>query len=490
MKKISAVAKDLKLPSSSVECQGDYIAKIKLPLTMKRINPGKLILVTAITPGRFGEGKTTMSIGLADALSRLGKNSILCLREPSLGPVFSQKGGAIGGGKAKVQPAEEINLHFTGDIHAITTVHNLIAAEIDNHIHWGNRLGIKDVYWKRAIDLCDRTLRKDFSITAASEIMAVLCLAENFKDLKKRLENIVVASDQKGAPVKVKDLKIIDSLAALLDRAFRPNLVQTDEGTPAFIHGGPFANIAHGTNSIIATRTALKLADYIVTEAGFGSELGAFKYFDIVGRAGKIEPSAVVLVASVRAIGECGLENLGRHIEIIKRLGITPVAVINKFKNDDQKKIKEILDYCKKIKIPAEVSTAFSRGGKGSLGLARAVLKSIGASKIKVRPLYRADESIEDKVSKINGEIFGGRAVSFTPEAEEKIAQFTKWGYGNLPVCIAKTQYSLSDDKSQPRITGGFTLKVTDASLSAGAGFIVIKCGGILTMPGMPDKYK
>lgn len=488
MKKIFDIAKIAGIPLNSLEPQGEYIAKIKLPLKAKK-KEGKLILVTAITPTRWGEGKTTMSIGLADALNRLGKKVFLCLREPSLGPVFSQKGGAIGGGKAKVQPAEEINLHFTGDIHAVTTVHNLIAAEIDNSINWGNPLNIKEVYWKRSIDLCDRKLRQEFNITAASEIMAVLCLANDLSDLKKRLENIVIGVNDKGKPVLVRDLKISDNLVSLMRRAIQPNLVQTNEATPAFIHGGPFANIAHGANSLIATRTALSLADYVVTEAGFGSDLGGVKFLDIVSRVGKLKPSAVVLVATTRALAECGIENLRRHIEIIRRFGITPVVVINKFNNDSKKSLDEIRVFCEKLKTPVEVSTAFANGGKGSVNLAKAVLKNINA-KQSLKAVYTFNEPISKKVEKINCELFGGSSVEFSPLAKGKIEQYAKWGYANLPICVAKTQYSLSDDKTCPRVTGGFTLKVTDARLSAGAGFIVIQCGGILTMPGMPDKSK
>ncbi|MFA6393316.1 MAG: formate--tetrahydrofolate ligase [Patescibacteria group bacterium] len=493
MKTIISVAKGIGIPENSLEPQGDFIAKIKLPLKKKtgKKKPGRLILFTAITPTRWGEGKTTMSIGLADALNRLGKKTILCLREPSLGPVFSQKGGAIGGGKAKVQPADEINLHFTGDFHAITMVHNLIAAEIDNSIHWGNPLDFKEIYWKRSMDLCDRALRKEFNITAASEIMAILCLANDLNDLKKRLEAIVVGVDDKHRPIRVKDLKIIDNLVLLMKRAIMPNLAQTNEGAPAIIHGGPFANIAHGANSLIATRTAIELADYVVTEAGFGSDLGGLKFFDIVSRLGKIKPAAVILVATTRALKETGLPNLGRHIAIIRRLGISPIVVINKFKDDTTKSVGEIKTYCEKLKAPCEVSTAFADGGKGSLKLAGLVLKTLSAASEKnpaLKPLYNLNENIARKVETINAEIFGGTRVDFSPLAKKKIGQYEKWGYGNLPVCVAKTQYSLSDDKSLPRVTGGFTLKVTDARLSAGAGFIVIQCGGILTMPGMPKK--
>ncbi|MFA6106709.1 MAG: formate--tetrahydrofolate ligase [Patescibacteria group bacterium] len=493
MKKIISVAKKIGIPENSLESQGDYIAKIKMPLKKKvgKRKVGKLILFTAITPTRFGEGKTTMSIGMADALNRLGKKVILALREPSLGPVFSQKGGAIGGGKAKVVPSEEINLHFTGDFHAVTAVHNLIAAEIDNSVHWSNPLDVKEIYWKRSMDLCDRSLRKEFNITAASEIMAILCLANDLKDLSRRLESIVIGVNGQGRPIKVKDLKIIDNLIALMKRAILPNLAQTNEGAPAIIHGGPFANIAHGANSLIATRTALSLADYVVTEAGFGSDLGGLKFFDIVSRLGKLKPAAVVLVATNRALKECGMDNLGRHIEIIRRLGVEPIVVINKFNDDTEKDVNEIKKYCESQNASCEVSLAFAQGGKGSLKLAKMVLKKIdsfGAKSPALRPLYSLSEGIKEKVEIINSEIFGGACVLFSPLAKAKIEQYVKWGYGQLPVCVAKTQYSLSDDKAQPRITGGFTLKVTDARLSAGAGFIVIQCGGILTMPGMPDK--
>ncbi len=487
MEKITDIAKKIDINDDQLELRGDYIAKIDYEAFADRIEKGKLILVTAMTPTKFGEGKTTMSIGLADALNLLGKRVILCLREPSLGPVFSQKGGAAGGGEASVEPSEEINLHFTGDIHAITTVHNLIADEIDNHIFWGNELGIKEVLWKRAIDLCDRSLRKEFMITAASEVMAIFSLARNEGDLKDRLQNIVFGISEDNEPLTVKQLGIIDNLMRLLKNAIRPNLVQTREGTPAFVHGGPFANIAHGTNSLIADKLALKLADYVVTEAGFGSELGGFKFFDIITRVGNIKPNAVVIVATTRAIRVVGMENIGRHIEIMKKLGIEPVVAINRFSDDMDEDIEKIRSFCDGIKTAAVPSEAYKSGGKGSLDLANAVLERI-IEEPNVNYIYDLADSIKTKVEKASREIFGGEEVEFSDEAERKMKIFTDWGYGNLPICIAKTQYSLSDDKSQPDVLGGFTLKVTDLRLSAGAGFIVVYCGNILTMPGMPKK--
>ncbi len=489
MLNIKVIAEKIGISKDNLELHGDFIGKIDYSNCRNLPEKGKLILVTAMTPTRFGEGKTTMSIGLADALNQLGKNTILCLREPSLGPVFSQKGGAAGGGKASVEPAQEINLHFTGDIHAITTVHNLIAAEIDNHIFWGNELKIKEVLWKRAIDLCDRSLRKEFMITAASEVMAVFCLALGHEDLKKRLENIVIGVKENDEQLRLSDLNISDKLSGLLSAALKPNLVQTNEGTPAFVHGGPFANIAHGTNSLIADKLALKLADYVVTEAGFGSELGAFKFFDIITRTGNIFPRAVVIVATNRAIKEVGIENIGRHVQIIRKLGVEPVVAINKFSADTDEDILKIQSYCGSINVKAAVSSAFSEGGKGSIGLAEAVLENIDEKK-GINYIYDPDEGIKAKIEKVNQEIFGGSAVEFSEEANKKIQIFSNWGYGNLPVCIAKTQYSLSDDKSQPKILSGFKLEVTDLGLSAGAGFIVVYCGSILTMPGMPKRIK
>jgi formate--tetrahydrofolate ligase len=488
MQKIVEIAEKLSIPRNALEMQGDFIAKVDPGKIIPSEKIGKLILVTAITPTKFGEGKTTMSIGLADALSLLNKKTALCLREPSLGPVFSQKGGAAGGGKATVEPSDGINLHFTGDFHAITTVHNLIAAEIDNSIYWGNPLNIRTVLWKRAIDLCDRSLREEFNITASSEIMAVFCLADSEDDLKKRLEQVVIGINRDSLPVKVQDLGISDNLIQLLKRAFKPNLVQTAEGTPAFVHGGPFANIAHGTNSLAATKLALKIADYAVTEAGFGSDLGAFKFFDIISRQHGIYPDAVVLVATARAIKINGLENLSAHIKIIKTLGCKPVVAINAFLEDEMKDLAAIHDFCQNENIPCAMSEAYSNGGKGSLELAREVLKVLEQENARVKTIYGSDEKISEKITKVNRLIFGGGNEEIYETALEKIRLFESWGYGNLPICIAKTQYSISDDKEKTGSPKDFTLHATDASLSLGAGFIVIYCGNVLTMPGMPKK--
>jgi formate--tetrahydrofolate ligase len=487
MQKIKDIARKIGIKEGELIYYGDYIAKLDIKRKLSEPN-GKLILVTAITPTKYGEGKTTMSIGLADALSILKKKTMLCLREPSLGPVFSQKGGAAGGGLAGVEPAEEINLHFTGDIHAITSAHNLICAEIDNHIFWGNQLGIQEVYWKRAVDLCDRALRQDFMITAASEVMAIFALAQHENDLKNRLNTIVIGCTTKFQPVTVKDLKIADNLLRLLRPALKPNLAQTKEGTPALIHGGPFANIAHGTNSLIADKLALSLTDYVVTEAGFGSDLGGFKFFDLITRIGKIQPSSVVIVATTRAVQETGIENIGRHIEIMQRLGARPIVVINRFKQDGNLEIEKLINYCKDLGVDAAVSKAFAKGGKGSVELAKLVIKN-SAVRSRIKYIYALSDSLPIKAMKAAKEIFGARNVKFAKSAAEKIKLYDKWGYGKLPICFAKTQYSLSDDKKQPRALRDFEITVTDARLSAGAGFVVLYCGSVLVMPGMPKKF-
>ncbi len=487
MDNIKLTAQRAGIPEDLLIPYGLSIAKVdftRLPGSGKQ---GKLILVTALTPTKFGEGKTTMSIGLADALARLGKRTILCLREPSLGPVFSQKGGAAGGGKASVEPSEDINLHFTGDIHAVTSAHNLIAAEIDNHIFWGNELGIKEVLWKRAIDLCDRSLRGNFIITAASELMAVLCLARNEEDLGERIARIVVAVDTAGNPVTVGMLGSAASVLRLLKKALLPNLVRTAEGTPAFVHGGPFANIAHGANSIIATGTALSLADYVVTEAGFGSDLGAVKFFDIVAPAAGLDVNAVVIVATTRAIGLNGLENLGRHAGIVRALGARPVIVLNKFQNDTSREIDKICSYAKSIEAPIAISTAFDDGGQGSIALAELVISQIDENPRR-NAIYAENESFKQKADALVRKILGGAGADILPIADTRLAQFAGWGFGGLPICLAKTQYSLTDNKDIAGAPSGFTIEISDASLAAGAGFVVLKAGKILTMPGMPKK--
>jgi formate--tetrahydrofolate ligase len=485
MQPIKQIAKKLGIKSRDLVLFGDYIAKVNPELAKQRQKTGKLILVTAMTPTKFGEGKTTTAIGLADALSQLNKKTALCLREPSLGPLFSQKGGATGGGRARVEPSEDINLHFTGDIHAITSAHNLLAAYIDNYIYWGDKYEIDEVYWLRAIDLCDRTLRKKFLITAASEVMAVFCLARNETDLKKRLANIVVAHNKKDKPVKAGDLGIVDNLVLLLKKALWPNLVQTQTGTPTFVHGGPFANIAHGTNSIIATRTALSLADWVVTEAGFGADLGAFKFFDIVARFNRLKINGVVIVATLRAIKIHGLDNVVKHCDIIRRLGIEPIVALNVFAADSQTQIKRILKSLAQRGIRASASRVFSQGARGAKQLAQLVVENIG-NQPQIKYVYKLSDSLEVKINKVATDILGAKKVEFSPQAQAKIKRFRLWGYDNLPICLAKTQYSLSDDKTKTGVPKDFTLKVTDVSLSAGAGFVVVYCGPILTMPGMP----
>jgi formate--tetrahydrofolate ligase len=491
MQNIIDIAYKIGISPDSLEFQGNQIAKLDTARIKQPEKIGKLILVTAVTPTKFGEGKTTMSIGLSDALSKLGKKTALCLREPSLGPVFSQKGGAAGGGKASVEPSEEINLHFTGDIHAITSAHNLISAEIDNSIYWGNPLGIREVYWKRAIDLCDRSLRHDFMITAASEIMAVFALALDENDLEKRLNRITIGMDRNGGPVSVQDLGISQNLLRLLRRALKPNLVQTAEGTPAFIHGGPFANIAHGTSSMIAAKTALNTADYVITEAGFGSDLGAFKFYDIIVRNFPLlRPCAVVLVATTRAIALNGAENLRANINIIRKLGGVPVIAINAFEDDEMQDIRAIHDLSKEENVPCALSEAYSKGGEGSLEIAEAVLKIADENEPKSNEIYSLKDSFSLKADKINREIFGGAKVEISEETESKLDMISGWGFSGLPVCIAKTQYSLSADKKLSGVPQDFTLNITDAALSSGAGFVVLYSGDILTMPGMPDKFE
>ncbi len=489
MKPIKQIAKKLKIKPQDLFLFGDYIAKVKPKLSQPRQAAGKLVLVTAMTPTKFGEGKTTTAIGLADALRLAKKKAVLCLREPSLGPYFSQKGGATGGGQARLEPAQEIDLHFTGDIAAITAAHNLLAAYIDNHIYWGNKLAIKEVYWRRAIDLCDRSLRGQFLITAASEIMAIFCLTNSEADLKRRLSNIVIGQSKSGRPLTVANLGIVDNLVLLLRKALRPNLVQTRAGTPAFVHGGPFANIAHGTNSILATKTALNLADWVVTEAGFGADLGAFKFFDLVARFNRLKINSVVVVATLRAIKIHSLDNLVKHCQIIRHLGAEPVVALNVFKSDQSGQIKKTLALLAEKGIKAATSRVFAQGGQGAAELARLVIKT-AQPEPKINYAYKLSDSLEVKVNKVARQVLGAAQVEFSPQAKQKIKHLRQWGYGDLPICLAKTQYSLSDDKNKLGVPKNFTLKVTDVSLSAGAGFVVVYCGPILTMPGMPKPAK
>ena len=512
IKPITEIAKELGLREEQIELYGKYKAKIQPMKDMK----AKLILVTAINPTKAGEGKTTVSIGLADAMKKRGRKVCLALREPSLGPVFGIKGGACGGGYAQIVPMEEINLHFTGDLHAITAANNLIAAMIDNHLYFGNKLKIKEVYFRRCMDLNDRALRKvvlqggktpredGFDITAASELMAILCLSENLADLKKRIGSIIVGIDEDGNFVKVSDLKAEGGAAALLKDAVKPNLVQTLEGTPAIVHGGPFANIAHGCNSIIATRTAMSLSEYTVTEAGFGADLGAEKFLDVKCREGGIEPSAVVLVSTVRALkmhgGQLkeelakedmqalarGIENLGKHMENLKEVYNLPVVVaVNRFFTDTEKEIAFVKDYVEKKGCRCALTEVFAKGGEGGEELAEKVEEAIGEKSGHMSYAYDRADSVKEKIEKVATKIYGADGCVFEGQAERKIAEIESGGFSDYPVIIAKTQYSLSDDPSLIGRPVGFKIKIRDIILRGGAKFIVAIAGDIMLMPGL-----
>ncbi len=516
------IAQSLGLSEDDIELYGKYKAKVSLDVWEKVKNQpsGKLILVTAITPTPAGEGKTTTTVGLGQALNRIGKKAIIALREPSLGPSFGIKGGAAGGGYAQVVPMEDINLHFTGDIHAVTTAHNLLAAMLDNHLHQGNWLNIdpRQVVFRRVMDLNERALRNivlglggkingvpresGFDISVASEVMAALCLATDLMDLKERFKKIVVAYTYDGKPVTADDLKAAGAMTLLMKDAIKPNLVQTLENTPAFIHGGPFANIAHGANSIMATRLGLKLADYTVTEAGFGADLGAEKFLDIVCRYGNMKPDAIVLVATIRALKnhggvpkqalseinmqalDEGAANLEKHLENIKKYGVPVVVALNQFPTDKQEEIDLIIKKCAALGAEVSLSQVWEKGGAGGEDLAYKVIKAAEAPNT-YSPLYELDLSLKAKIEMICTEIYGADGVSYTGDAEKQLKKFTEMGYGQLPVCIAKTQYSLSDNadlKGRPR---GFTVTIREVKLSAGAGFIVALTGTIMTMPGL-----
>ena len=519
---IKEIAKKVNIQEDDLECYGNYKAKISNNLSnkLKDKKNGKLILVTAINPTPLGEGKTTVSIGLADALSEIGKKSILALREPSLGPVFGMKGGATGGGRAQVAPMEDINLHFTGDIHAITTANNLISAVIDNHIYFGNELGFDNVVWKRCLDLNDRQLRKintglsnekniveredGFDISVASEIMAVLCLAENIEDLKRRLGNLIVGYNKDKKEITVKDLNIVGSLAVILKDAIKPNLVQTLEKTPAIIHGGPFANIAHGCNSIIATKLALKLADYTVTEAGFGADLGFEKFCNIKCRKAGIVPDAVVCVVTMKALKyhggvkkedifienieavEKGLNNLFKHIENIKdRFGLNMVIAVNRFKDDSLKEIEFLENKLKEKNIDISLVEAWEFGGKGATDLAKKVVETCNKPK-NMNFTYKLDDSIKTKIESVATKIYGAEGVEYSNQALEQIENIEKLGYKNIPICIAKTQYSFSDDPKKLENSEPFKIHVQEVILKGGAEFAVVLTGKIYTMPGLP----
>ena len=523
MKPIVDVAKSINIDDKYIEQYGKYKAKIDYALIKKSTNSdGKLILVTAITPTPAGEGKTTTTIGLADGLKKIGKNVVVALREPSLGPVFGVKGGAAGGGYAQVVPMEDINLHFTGDFHAIGAANNLLAAMIDNHIQQGNSLNIdpRKIVWKRCVDMNDRQLRfvidglggkvngtpreDGFDITVASEIMAVFCLASSITDLKERLSKIVVAYTYDDKPVTAGEIKAVGAMAALLKDALKPNLVQTLEGTPAFVHGGPFANIAHGCNSVIATRMAMKLGDYAVTEAGFGADLGAEKFLDIKCRMANLKPSAVVVVATVRALKmhggalktelasenllalEKGLPNLLRHVSNIKNVYKLPcVVAVNRFPTDTDSEIELVIAKCRELGVNVVLSTVWANGGNGGIELAKEVV-ALCEQENNFTFSYELDGTIEEKIEKIVTKVYGGKGVSFTAQAKKEIATLTSLGFDKIPVCMAKTQYSFSDNPLLLGAPEGFIVTVRNVKVSAGAGFIVALTGDIMTMPGLP----
>lgn len=514
IRRIALVAAELGLNTETILPHGHYIAKIPVAeLVAREKKPnGHLVLVSAMSPTPQGEGKTTTTIGLADALRYIGKRSMICLREPSLGPYFGVKGGGTGAGKSTVVPSEDINLHFVGDMYSVEKANNLLAAMVDNHLQHGNTLGIdpRRIVLRRVIDLNDRALReiviglggvshgiprKDgFNITPASEIMAILCLARDFKDLGERLSNIVVAFTYKGEPVCAHQIEAVGAMQVLLRDAINPNLVQSMEGTPALVHGGPFANIAQGTNTAIATRLALKLADYVVTEAGFGTDLGAEKFFHIKCRSAGLNPAAAVIVATVKSViwhggfnEKGGLGNLGKHIENIRHFGIEPVVAINHFNNDKPADVAAIVKYCKTKGITAAVSRSFEQGGVGAAELAKAVVATVEKNKNKkIKYLYKLDESIEKKIEAIAKKMYGADGVVFDSRSHADLKLLTKTGYAKLPICIAKTPLSLSDNsKLQGRPTG-FKITINELRLSAGAGFIVAICGNIVTMPGLP----
>ncbi len=526
IKPISDIAEKLGISADELEFYGKYKAKLPLSLLKKYENKedGKLILVTAINPTPAGEGKTTVTVGLGEAMNRIGKKAVIALREPSMGPVFGIKGGAAGGGYAQVIPMEDINLHFTGDMHAITAANNLLCAIIDNHIQQGNELRIdpRRILFKRCLDMNDRALRNvviglggkvngvpredGFMITVASEIMAILCLSSGIKDLKERLGSILTAYTYDGTPVYARDLNAVGSMAALLKDAIKPNLVQTLENTPALMHGGPFANIAHGCNSVTATRLALKLGDYCITEAGFGADLGAEKFLDIKCRCAGLKPSCVVIVATIRALKynggvpkaelskenivalKNGIVNLETHIENMRKYGLPVVVAINRFATDTEAEIETIEAFCREKDVPVSLTEVFARGGEGGKELAEKVVKTIETKEAHFKPIYDEKLSIKEKLNVLAKEIYRAGDVVFTSNAEKAISEIEKLGKDKLPICVAKTQYSLSDDPQKLGSPKGFTLTVRDVRLSAGAGFIVALTGDIMTMPGLPKQ--
>src|SRR6266446_4957470 len=522
---IMKVARErLGIEPENLDPYGHYKAKLSMDFVKSLQNRpnGKLILVSAITPTPAGEGKTTTTVGLTDAFHHIGKKAMLCLREPSLGPSFGMKGGAAGGGYAQVVPIEDINLHFTGDFHAITSANNLLAAMLDNHIYWGNALGLDNrrIAWRRVMDMNDRALRQivsslggvangfpredGFDITVASEVMAIFCLASNLEDLKKRLSNIIVGYTRDRKPVRAGDLKAHGAMTALLKEALAPNLVQTLEGTPAFIHGGPFANIAHGCNSVLATSTALKLCDYVVTEAGFGADLGGEKFLDIKCRKAGLEPACVVLVATNRALKmhggvkkedlkkedlralESGMANLARHVENVQKFGIVPVVSINRFSADTDAEVAVVKDACKKLGVEAIMADHWAEGGKGAADVARAVLKIVDSGKSKLKFLYPDDMPLIEKIRTIAREIYRAKDIDVSKPVRDQLESFEKMGYGKFPICIAKTQYSFTTNADAKGAPEAHIVMVREVRLSAGAEFVVAICGEVMTMPGLP----
>ncbi len=526
LRPISDVARELGLAEDEIEHYGKYKAKVSLEVfdRLKNRPKGKLIYTTAITATPAGEGKTCTAVGLTQALGKLGKNTVVCIREPSLGPTFGIKGGAAGGGYSQVLPMDDINLHFTGDIHAVSTAHNLLAAMLDNHIHQGNELNINihRVVWRRVMDMNERQLRNivcglggrangtpresGFDISVASEIMAVLCLASDMQDLKARLGRLVVAYTRDGQPVTAGDLKAVGAMAVLLKDAIKPNLVQTVEGQPAFVHGGPFANIAHGNNSVISTQMALRLSDYVVTEGGFAADLGAEKFFDIVHRFTGLTPDVAVLVASVRALNmhggvpkgkvaetnldalEKGCANLDKHIENLKKFGLPIVVAINRFPTDTPEELELVKEHCDALGVRSALSDVVARGGEGGIELANEVLEALDKDKNTFRPIYDPEMPIREKIEILAREIYGANGVVYTPSADKEIARLTKLGFDKMPVCVAKTQHSLTDDPDIKGAPTDWTLTVRDVRVSAGAGFLVILTGDIMTMPGLPKR--
>jgi len=527
LKPIEDIAAQLGITRSNLELYGDYKAKVKFSFIekVKNFANGKLILVTAINPTPAGEGKTTTTVGLGQAMAKLNKKAIVALREPSLGPVMGIKGGAAGGGYAQVVPMEDINLHFTGDLHAVTSANNLLSAIIDNHVHHGNELNIdvRNILWKRVMDMNDRALRNivvglggkvngfpredGFQITVASEVMAILCLAEDITDLKNRLGKIIVGYNISGQPVTVSDLKAEGAMALLLKDAVKPNLVQTLENTPAFMHGGPFANIAHGCSSVIATKLALKLSEYVITEAGFGADLGAEKFFDIKCRSAGLVPDAVVLVATARALKynggvprnslseenvgalKKGIANLDKHVENVRKFGVPLVIAINRFSTDTDAEIDYIIKHCSdELGVDVAISEVYEKGSLGGLELANKVCRLTESTPSNFKPLYDVNLSIKEKIGIINREIYGGDRVIYTDKAEKAIKQIEAIGLDKMPVCMAKTQFSLSDNPAMLGRPEGFDLTVKDVRVSAGAGFIVVYTGDIMTMPGLPKE--